>query len=732
MTVVTAPTAAFELDATSGCVPFTVQASDLSSGNTRDWNWSAPGATPETSTGQNPSFTFGSAGTYTITLEASNAAGVSANSLSVTVGDAPQSAFTAAVALGETTLALTNQSQGADSYAWDFGDGSASTATEPAHSYAQDGTYTVQLIATNPCGSDTSSQEVTVVTAPAAAFELAAASGCVPFTVQANDLSSSNTTAWSWSAPGASPETSNERNPSFTFTAPGTYTVFLEASNAAGVSLDSIEVFVNSGPEPGFTFQVNGLDAQFSNSSVNSLSYAWDFGDGDGSEEASPTHSFDEPGEYIVTLTAANECGEATMVDTVKIDLAAPVANFTASGNQGCAPLTVTFENSSENAESYSWTFPGGTPATSTEPNPTVTYETPGIYSVILMAINPAGSGALTRQNIIVAGGPPQGNFDYVTNGATVSFTNTTEDADSFFWRFGDGNSSDVEEPEHTYSAGGEYTVLLLSTNECGTDTAFQTITLTGSAPAPNLSASAESGCAPFTVSFDGNAEGTVTSWSWSFPGGMPDSSAEPNPTVVYEQPGVYDVSLTVGNAFGESSQEETGLITVIDLPQASFSYTIQELSLSLTNTSTGDGLSYNWDFGDGNSSMEGNPEHSYAEAGEYKVVLTVTNVCGESVAEETVVAVVTGLADESWLEELSLFPNPNGGTFTVRLQGQPAEQLQLRLLNVVGQRVFELEDSFHTGYWQQQLKLEGLPAGVYVLEVLAGERKAYRRVVVE
>ncbi|MCO6489604.1 MAG: T9SS type A sorting domain-containing protein [Phaeodactylibacter sp.] len=113
-------------------------------------------------------------------------------------------------------------------------------------------------------------------------------------------------------------------------------------------------------------------------------------------------------------------------------------------------------------------------------------------------------------------------------------------------------------------------------------------------------------------------------------------------------------------------------------------------------------------------------------------MALTVTNACGEAVAEAKVVAVVTGLADESWLEELSLFPNPNSGAFTVRLQGQPADVLRLNLLNVVGQSVFGMEDSFHAGYWQQRLELGQLPAGVYVLEVMAGESRAYRRVVVE
>ncbi|MCB0914017.1 MAG: PKD domain-containing protein, partial [Propionibacteriaceae bacterium] len=156
ITIVTAPTAAFDLDAATGCAPFTVQAGDLSSSNTTGWAWSAPGATPEASTQQNPSFTFAAPGTYTITLEASNAAGTSAESIAVNVGGLPEAAFAAANTLGETTLSLSNNSLDAISYAWDFGDGSSSSEPEPAHSYAQDGVYTVQLIATNACGNDTS------------------------------------------------------------------------------------------------------------------------------------------------------------------------------------------------------------------------------------------------------------------------------------------------------------------------------------------------------------------------------------------------------------------------------------------------------------------------------------------------------------------------------------------------------------------------------------------------
>ncbi len=732
ITITTPPTAGFGLDAAAGCAPFTVQVNGLSSDNTTTWAWSAPGAMPDVSNEQTPGFTYALPGTYTITLEAGNAAGSSTAAVTVTVGGRPQAAFSATTTLGQNTLSLSNSSSDADSYRWDFGDGNTSTATEPGHTYAEDGTYTVQLIAANECGSDTTSQVITITTPPTAGFGLDAAIGCAPFTVQVNDLSSGNTTTWLWSAPGATPEASGEQNPGFIFDAPGIYTITLEAGNAAGAGTATIEVEVNGGPEAGFTFQPNGNEVQFFNTSANSSGFRWDFGDGNTSEETAPAHTYPGPGDYVVQLTAINECGMLTVMDTVTIDLAAPVAGFTAANNQGCAPLTATFVNSSLDAESYSWMFPGGTPAASTEENPTVTYETPGVYSVTLVAINATGSGALTRQDIITVGGPPESSFAYSTDEATVAFSNTTENAGSYLWLFGDGNSSTEENPAHTYELGGDYTVALLAANECGTDTAQQLISLTGAAPLPNLSASAGEGCAPLEVSFDGGVEGTVTGWQWSFPGGTPDSSTDPSPVVVYEQAGVYDVSLRVSNAFGETSQEEAGLISVIDVPEASFTFDIQELALSLTNTSAGEGLSYNWDFGDGNTSTEVNPQHTYAEAGEYKVVLTVSNACGEDVAQTTVVAVVTGLADESWLEELSLFPNPNEGRFTVRLQGEPAETLRLQLLNGIGQRIFQLQDSFHSGRWQQTLSTAQLASGMYVLEIRAGTRRAYRRVVVQ
>jgi PKD repeat protein len=253
--IVTPPAAGFSLSAASGCAPFTVAVTDGSSANATAWSWSAPGAEPASSEEQNPSFTYASPGVYTIYLEASNAAGSSQDSLEVSVGGLPSASFSLQSTLGQTAVTTANNSAEADSYFWDFGDGSTSTALAPEHSYAGDGAYTVTLIASNACGSDTAVQTVEIVTPPAAGFSLSAASGCAPFTVAVTDGSSANATAWSWSAPGAEPATSEEQNPSFTYASPGVYTIYLEASNAAGSSQDSLEVSVGGLPSASFSLQ---------------------------------------------------------------------------------------------------------------------------------------------------------------------------------------------------------------------------------------------------------------------------------------------------------------------------------------------------------------------------------------------------------------------------------------------------------------------------------------------
>ena len=169
-------------------------------------------------------------GTYTVTV--TDAAGCSATA-SATVNVIGLTAGFTTVVLGDV-VSFTNSSVNATSFSWTFGDGDGSTQTNPTHTYAADGTYTVTLTALNACGSSTFSQMVTIVTPPVAGFSVSDSTGCVPFSVQYTSAASANTVTYKWLFPGGSPASSTVANPAVSYAVPGVYSATLIAGNAAG------------------------------------------------------------------------------------------------------------------------------------------------------------------------------------------------------------------------------------------------------------------------------------------------------------------------------------------------------------------------------------------------------------------------------------------------------------------------------------------------------------------
>jgi PKD repeat protein len=138
------------------------------------------------------------------------------------------------------------------------------------------------------------------------------------------------------------------------------------------------------------------LRVSFSNSSTGAISYAWSFGDGASSTASSPTHTFSAVGTYDVTLTASNGSGSSLANATITVAAPLPLASFTMSKSSGHAPLSVSFTNRSTNADSYLWSFGGGT-ADSIEASPTHTFAKAGTYTVTLTATGPGGRATASR-----------------------------------------------------------------------------------------------------------------------------------------------------------------------------------------------------------------------------------------------------------------------------------------------------------------------------------------------
>ena len=218
--------------------------------------------------------------------------------------------------------------------------------------------------------------------------------------------------------------------------------------------------------------------------------------------------SFNQISNYIDNIANAFNCFGACSVGS-----APPQADFSANVLQGCAPLTVSFQDQSIGiVNNYLWNFPGGTPTTSTEPNPTITYNTPGIYDVSLQVSNADGNDVLTQSNYIIVEASPVAQFGTMIDGLEVTFQNQSTNAFSYIWDFGDGQVSFEENPTHTYASDGTYNVTLSVTNGCATVTTSAIITVV-TPPSANFTAEQTEGCLPFEVSLTNLSSANATSF---------------------------------------------------------------------------------------------------------------------------------------------------------------------------------------------------------------------------
>ena len=225
----------------------------------------------------------------------------------------------------------------------------------------------------------------------------------------------------------------------------------------------SVEIFPS--PEAVFTavpqlLQFPHVTVTLSNQTEGDWNYQWDFGDGSGSTERDPgTQVYTSYGIYKILLEAySSECSD-TVSQQIQILPPPPVADFSPD-TSGCPPFELSFENQSIYADSYSWDFDDG--STSSEVNPTHTFQESGEYHVKLLATGLSGSNQIEK--IIKVHELPQADFSY--SEPDVAFTehnfyNTSVNALEFLWTFGDGASSEDENPAHTYLYPGNYTVTL-------------------------------------------------------------------------------------------------------------------------------------------------------------------------------------------------------------------------------------------------------------------------------
>ena len=172
----------------------------------------------------------------------------------------------------------------------------------------------------------------------------------------------------------------------------------------------------------------------------------------------------------------------------------------------------------------------------------------------------------------IITPNPPTADFTgtptTILERESVTFTNNSEYAATYLWNFGDGATSTLMNPVHTYMTPGTYTVSLRVENTLGNDTKTRTNYITvnpnTNPPVADFVASETEVYMGATVTFTDLTENIPTSWEWTFEGGTPATSTEQNPSVTYDEPGEYTVTLVATNAYGSDTETKTGYITVL------------------------------------------------------------------------------------------------------------------------------------------------------------------------
>jgi PKD repeat protein len=403
-----------------------------------------------------------------------------------------------------------------------------------------------------------------------------------------------------------------------------------------GTTVASLNLPIALAPVPpvaNFTFSPNGLTVLFTDTSTGSpVTYTWDFGDAQTSNEHNPSHTYRNAATYPVMLVVSNDGGQSSKSQFVTASLGTPpVASFDAT----VTGLQVNFVDSSVGATSWQWNFGDGN--TATVRNPIHSYIAPGAYTVTLAAANAAGSSTSNKVVTIAPGTPPKAAFSFTVTAQQVNFVDSSTGSPSAWqWSFGDSGTSTARNPIHTYSSAGAFTATLTVSNNFGSDASSQVVTIAPGQPPKSAFTFKTSG---LQATFADASTGSPSSWSWTFGDG--GQSTQQNPVHTYGAFGNYTVSLLASNSAGSNSSNQIVTLAPPPAPVASFTATVNASNgqVNFVDTSTGTPTSWTWNFGDGSAlSTQQNPIHIYPVPNSYTVTLTAANASGSSKASQVVV----------------------------------------------------------------------------------------------
>jgi PKD repeat protein len=504
--------------------------------------------------------------------------------IETTVHDSPIAGLSAGndgpTELGDVTaLAAATMSGTNVVYTWDLGDGSPlQVGSSVQHTYPAVDTYVARVTATNGVSSRTESTTVTIVDVPPGASFISSSPDMIGQTTAFRSTSTGTNLTYEWDfGDGSPPVSTQESTVAHEYTGVGSFAVVLTVTNGAGTDVATgAVVMVDEVIAPVASFTSSSPDelgqaTRFVNTSQDggeeegSVSYTWHFGDGSSSAAMHPSHTYHAAGIYPVSLNVTNSAGSDTFYGSVRVT-DVPIDGLSMA-HDGPTILghatTLSASATAGTGISYLWSLGDGT----RHSGQTVahTYGTVGHYTVVLTATNTV--------NTLVATGTVQ-VFDEAIEGLTLSNSSptylgsattfaastTAGTSISYRWNLGDGTTSVLQNPVHTYGAAGDYTVILTATNSLGSLVKFDTVTVRD-VPIGGLRIDHNSPTmlgSPTTLTASVTA-GTNVVYNWDFGDGHAATGAHTAHT--YATPGPHQVTVTASNGTNESDASTTIIV---------------------------------------------------------------------------------------------------------------------------------------------------------------------------
>lgn len=521
----------------------------------------------------------------------------------------------------------------------------------------------------------------------------------------ASTISIGTISAWNWDFGDL--YSSTVENPVHAFGLPGNYEVTLSAISDSGcLNVFSENIIIDSLPVADFSSENVCLKMETNFNNIQTVSFPqiinweWDFGDGvDSIFEKDPVHTYIAAGNFNTTLIVETNAGCSDTMIKQNTVFPFPLSDYVLEN--GCLGNPSSFKDSTiidQPSIIVSWQWSFGDGDTSSMQNPFHTYTLPGTYEIKLRTESSDGCTDSIVKSISLLSGA---DFDY--NNVCFKEENifldrsliTTGNILSWKWKFGDNDTSGLQNPAHRFSSPGVYNVSLEVQTVNGCKESIVKPVEIYPLPDAEITSDPNGICQNLPINFFDLSSISfpfkITEWNWKFGDG--DTSIEQNTSHVFVNSGVYKVSLSVISDKGCRDETDSNYyITVYPLPVAEFSYQPQDPSIlyplvNFADQTTGIVKYWKWNFGDDSMSIEINPVHTYADTGWYSINLQVETDYG---CLDTIVHPVYIRPEFSFYIANAFTPDGNGRNDSFRGYGMGIRDFDMKIFDRWGLKIFE------------------------------------------